>query len=162
MNSATRWRAAQDGGARGRDAEGQDQGSSLLEVIVLTTVLLVPLASLVTAVGTVQAASFAATTAAREAARVYVASDSDSLGRRRAAAAVSLAVTDQGFAAPRANALTLSCHHGRCLAPASTARATVTLRVRLPGLPAILGDDRGVIPVTATAEFPVDEFRGAP
>ncbi len=64
-----------------------DEGSAVVEFVGLVVVLLVPLVYLVLVVGRLEAATFAAEGAAREAARVFVASDEPASAAPRALAA---------------------------------------------------------------------------
>ena len=74
-----------------------DEGSSVIEFLGLSLVLLVPLVYLVLTLGRLEAATFATEGAAREAARTYVAADGADEGAERAVAAVGIALRDQGF-----------------------------------------------------------------
>lgn len=68
-----------------------EQGSAVIEFITLGMLLLLPVAYLVLILGRVQAATFAANGAAREATRSYVTAANSGEGQVRAAASAELA-----------------------------------------------------------------------
>ncbi len=136
-----------------RERRRDDDGSAVLEVLVLGTGLLVPLLYGVLSVMAVQSASFAATAAARESARGFVTAMSPAEGTERARAAARLVLDDAGIAAvaPR-----IRCA-GTCLAPGSRVDVTVAVDVPLPLLPG-----GPTITVTGVESMPVDRYREAP
>jgi hypothetical protein len=145
-------------GSCGRD----DDGSAVVEFLGVALVLLVPLVYLVLVVGRLEAASFAAEGAAREAARVFVASDEPGDAAPRALAAAGVALADQGLHDDPADALSIRCSDA-CLTPGSEVTAEVRVAVPLPFVPAFLR--RAVpleIPVTAERTAVVDEYRATP
>ena len=83
--------------ARGRGPD--DAGSAVIEFLAVTLLLLVPIVYLVLVLGRLQAATFAAEGAAREAGRAFTTAVGPDEGSRQAVAAVHLALSDQGFAA---------------------------------------------------------------
>jgi hypothetical protein len=129
-----------------------DDGTAIIEVLVLGVGLFVPLLYAVLSLMAVQSASFAATSAARESARAYVGATTTAQGAARARAASRLVLADAGVvgAAP-----VITCST-RCLQPGSRVDVAVRVVVVLPLL--------GVSPVTVTGEasMPVDRYRGAP
>jgi len=149
------WAAAR---ARG-DGDG---GSALVEFLGISLVLLVPIVYLVLVLGRIQAATFAAEGAAREAARVYVAADDAEQGAVRAVTAVGIALVDQGFDDDPAGALDVRCSADPCLTPGAEVAATVQVRVPLPFVPTFVRDVVPLeVPVTAERVAPVDMFRMA-
>lgn len=136
-------------GIRGERAE---QGAAVLEVLVLGVGLLVPLLYGVLSVMAVQSASYAATAAAREASRAYVAADTPAQGLARARVATRLVLSDAGVTS---GGPTVRCVGG-CLAPGS--RVDVMVRVVVP-LPLLGGPG---ITVTGQESMPVDRYRSAP
>lgn len=130
-----------------------DGGSAVLEVLVLGAGLLVPLLYGVLSVMSVQSASFAATAAAREAARGFVTAATAVDGAARARAATTLVLADAGLAGavPR-----IRCT-GTCLAPGSRVDVTVSIDVPLPLLPG-----GPTVTVTGVESMPVDRYREAP
>jgi hypothetical protein len=130
-----------------------DEGTAILEVIALGVGLLVPLLYGVVSVMTVQSASYAVTSAAREAARTYVAAATPAQGARHARAATRMVLADAGIPGV---APTVRCVGG-CLQPGS--RVDVTVRVDVP-LPLLPGGP--TITVSAQESMPVDRYRAAP
>ncbi|MBO3103739.1 pilus assembly protein [Cellulomonas fengjieae] len=145
-------------GRRARPAG--DDGSSVVEFLGLSVVLIVPLVYLVLTLGRLEAATFAVEGAAREAARTYVAAEGADAGTQRAVAAVGIALRDQGFDDDPADALTLTCSAEPCLAPGSDVAARIEVRVPLPFVPSFV---RAVVPlevpVSAERVAPVDTYR---
>ncbi|MDM7832472.1 pilus assembly protein [Cellulomonas edaphi] len=139
-----------------------DDGSAIVEFLGVTLVLLVPLVYLVLVLGRVEAATFAAEGAAREAARVYVRSDDTSQAVHGALASVGIALADQGFDDAPADALQISCTRHPCLTPGGDVEARVEVVVGLPFVPGFVRDVVPLeIPVSATRAAPVDDFRVA-
>ncbi|KQY41895.1 hypothetical protein [Cellulomonas sp. Root137] len=137
-----------------------DEGSSVIEFLGLSLVLLVPLVYLVLVLGRIEAATFAAEGAAREAARTYVVADRADEGAERAVAAVGIALRDQGFDDDPAEALTLTCSTTPCLAPGSDVAARIDVRVPLPFVPGFVRDVVPLeVPVSAERVAPVDTYR---
>lgn len=152
MRPATRW----------RDRVACDDGTAVVEFVVLAVLVLVPLLYVVMCVARVQAAAYAATQAVREAGRVYVTAESVAQAAQRAGTAARLAVSDQGFELP-AGALSVTCAGGACLSPGSQVRVRVSLDVPLPLLPDALADAvPSTIPVVATHLAAVDSYRADP
>lgn len=133
---------------------GED-GTALVEFTYLALLLMVPLTYILLYAFLVQRAAFGVTEAARQAGRAYATSASTTQGQQRAAAATALALADQGIT--DAPPPVVQCDP--CLAPGSSVLTTVTYTVRLPVVSALLPDDRGGIPVTATHREVVDQFQ---
>lgn len=138
---------------RARDEEG----SAVVEFIFLGVLLMVPIVYLVMTLGRVQAGTYAASAASREAGRAFVTAPSGAGAEARAHAAADIAFRDQGF---DGGDLQISCTGSPCLQPGE--RVTTTARVRVP-LPLIPEFARSVIPlevpVEATQLSTVDRFR---
>lgn len=145
-----------------RRGAGAEDGNALVEFLGVALLLLVPLVYLVLVVGRIEAASYAAEGAAREAARVAAAADNPDGATDRAVAVVGVALRDQGFDADPASALAIACSSRPCLAPGSTVTARVEVDVDLPFVPAFV---RKVVPlsvpVTAERVAAVDEYKAA-
>lgn len=140
---------------------GADDGSAVVEFVVLGVLLLVPVVYLVLCVARLQAAAFAAEGAAREAARVVAAPGPASAGRADAEGVVALALADQGFDASDGR-LDVRCSADPCSAPEALVQTTVTVEVVLPGVPAVLaGVVPARVPVVATGTASGDRFAGA-
>lgn len=138
-----------------------DRGTATLEFIGVTLMLIVPLLAIILAVGRVQAAGFAAQTAAREAARAMLTADSSTIGRDRAIAAVSLALADQGFddVDPR-EALQVACSASPCLTPGAEVEMRVSIPVELPFVPSFMEDAiPSIVTVQASQIEQVDDYR---
>jgi Flp pilus assembly protein TadG len=80
-----------------RDGAAAEGGTAIIEFIWLAILLLVPLVYIVVAVLDTQRTAFAATTAARSAARAFVTSPDEASARARAQSAARLAFRDQGI-----------------------------------------------------------------
>lgn len=144
-----------------RRAAGDD-GSAVVEFLVVVLALLVPIGYLVVCAAAVERAAYAATTAVREAGRAYVTAGGSVAGRARAVAAARLAFADQGLDLP-AGALRLSCLGGSCLSPGSAVVVDVAWDLPLPWLPTGLADAApATLPISATHRVPVDDFRADP
>ena len=141
----------------------RDDGSAVVEFCLLSVVMLVPLVYLVAVLGRVQAAAFAAQTAAREAGRAFVtAPDVESAGAR-AESAAAIAFGDQGFGQDRTGTVELTCGADPCLVPDARIEVRTRVLVLLPGVPRVL--DRVVptrIEVSARQVVTVDRFRQTP
>ena len=127
-----------------------DEGTAVIEVLVLGVGLLVPLLYAVVSVMAVQSASYAATSAAREAARAYVTAATPAQGAARARAATRLVLADAGVTGvvPK-----VACVGG-CLVPGSRVDVTVTVRVALPLVPG-----SPTVSVVGAESMPVDRYR---
>lgn len=139
-----------------------DSGNAIVEFLAVTVILLVPLVYLVLVLGRLQAATFAADSAAHEAGRVYAQAATPEQGSARAVAAVGIALRDQGFAdVDPAHALAVDCSSIPCLTPGSDVATSVAFAVPLPFVPSFV---RAVvpleIPVRGDSVQSVDAFRG--
>jgi len=136
-----------------RRLASRDEGTAVLEVLILGVGLLVPLLYAVISVMAVQSASYAATSAARDSARAYVTAATPAQGAARARIATRLVLGDAGVTAvvPR-----VSCVGG-CLQPGSRVDVTVTVRVALPLVPG-----GPTITVVGAESMPVDRYKAAP
>jgi hypothetical protein len=144
-----------------------DDGSASLEFITAGILLLVPLVYLVSALSVLQGAAFASEGAARQAARVFVQSETTEQGAAAAQQAAAMAFSDFGIT-DGVSPLEYSCDPvpDACLTRAGHVTVTVRVAVPLPLLPAFLGDkNSGSIPFIATATQTVSRFHtgaGAP
>lgn len=119
----------------------RDEGSALVEFVLVGVVLLVPLVYLIMFAASVQRTAFAVTGAVRDAGRAYTAAGSDADGRARAALAARLAL-EGSHVAFSPDALVISCAPEPCsYAPGSSVTVRIGLDVPLLGL--------GVVPVRA-------------
>jgi hypothetical protein len=134
-----------------------------VEFLGVSLLLLVPLVYLIVTLGRIQAASFAAEGAAREAGRLIVEAESIEEGIEHARLAVELAFADQGLTVDGAQALVVTCEEDPCLSPGAYIHIGVESGVGLPGAPAFMAS---VLPtevvVSAEAMSAVGDFRQAP
>jgi hypothetical protein len=137
-----------------------DDGSASLEFITAGVLLIVPLVYLVSALSVLQGAAFATEGAARQAARVFVQSETPERGAAAAQQAAAIAFADFGIT-EGVEAIEYSCEPvpDACLTRAGHVTVTVRVSVRLPLLPEFLGrEDTGGIPFVATATQTVSRF----
>ncbi len=135
----------------------------MVEVLALGVVLLVPVVYLALVVGRVQAATYGVDAAAREAARVLSVAPDERTGRVHAAAAVRLALLDQGFEVDPVAVTTVECSARPCLTPQGRVAVGIEVEVVLPGVPAVV--DAAVparVTVRSSQVAVVDAFRAPP
>lgn len=143
-----------------RDGEN---GSAVVEFLGVALVLLIPTVYLIITLGRVQAATFAADGAARDAGRLIAQAESFDQGVADAALAVELAFADQGMDVDGATALQVTCEEDPCLSPGAYLHLEVATDVPLPLTPPFLDDTLGpAVRVEAQAMTAVDDFRAAP
>jgi hypothetical protein len=148
---------------RSTDEGLTDGGSASLEFITAGMLLLVPLVYLVLVLSQLEAGAFATEGAARQAARVFVQSDSVAQATGKAQTAVTFALDDYGLDADDAQ-ISVSCspRPSACLTRQGFVTVTVTTRVVLPLVPPILNLDVPLsVPMSATATQQVSRFWGA-
>lgn len=139
-----------------------DEGSAIVEFVSLTMLLLIPVVYLVTALGRIEAASYAAEGAARHGALVVAQARDASTAQRRLHSVVDLALQDQGLpaAGDATPEIQLQCSQTPCQRPNGTVAVSVRMSVALPGVPAFLQAAIPLrVPVSATSVASVDEFR---
>lgn len=141
-----------------------DSGSAIVEFVFLALLMLVPLVYLVAAVAVLQRNTLAVTQAARDAGRAFATSARPADAQRRAAAAVRLALADQGLpddAELRYVAAGADCDSAARVVPRLLPGAEFTVCVRrraaLPAVPSFVAG-RG-IEVTGAYVVHVDDFR---
>lgn len=135
-----------------------DEGSALVESIVVIAVLLLPLVWVATALLRVEAASYAARQAAREAARTYVTASSSGSGAARATTAARIAYADQDVPV---GTTSMTCSATPCLTPGAEVRATSRATVPLPFVPAWLAGAANLqVTVTSTHAQKVEQYGG--
>ena len=138
-----------------------ESGSASVEFVTAGLLLLVPLVYLVLAMATIQAGALAGEGAARQAARVFVQSASDSAGRDAVARAVEFALADHGVASADVD-VEVSCAPvpTECHTRHGLVTVTVRLAVPLPLAPPVLGADTPLaVPLEASATQQVSRFR---
>lgn len=120
-----------------------ERGSAPFEFITAGVLLLIPLVYLVITVGQVQAASFAAEGAVRQASRVFVSAPTLTAARGQAALAISDALADVNLT-PADVTSNISCapNPTACLSPDSRVTARMTVNIALPLIPKIFNLDK--------------------
>ena len=146
----------------GPEGAGQD-GNVLVEFLGAAIILMIPTLYLILTLGRVQAATFAAQGAAKDAGRALAIAETTDVGLDRAHSAIAIALADQGFTATDpAAALTVVCT-ARCLDPGTEISTTVRIDVTFPGLGGGPGSWLPLsVPVSAHVVTPVDEYKEAP
>ena len=141
--------------------EPQETGRASLEFLVAAVVLLIPVMFLGISLSSIHNATLAAETAARNAARVFVAETSLSVAAKRAETAVRVALANHGIR--EIQELTRKCSVSECLSPGSV----VTIRVGVTAplissdfLPGFLGQPS--VEVFGEASSVVSIFGGTP
>jgi Flp pilus assembly protein TadG len=120
---------------RGRRPAGDD-GNAIVEFVYLAILMMIPLAYLLLTVFRVQGATYALSSATREAGRVFVTSaGSDADGR--AATAASLVMADSGLKLD-ASQLRIRCSAHPCGTPGANVDVVIGYDVALPFLPRFL------------------------
>ena len=137
---------------------GSDEGNAIVEFVYLAILMMVPLAYLLLTVFRVQGATYAVSSASREAGRVFVTSASSDADAR-AMTAASIVMADSGLELD-ANQLLIRCSTRPCLTPGANVEITLGYDVDLPFLPRFLD---GVLPASIHVEGRhlevVDRFR---
>ena len=142
-------------------ARRAEQGSAVVEFVVLAVVMLIPLIYLVMMLARLQAGSYAVSTAAREAGRAYVTTSVGQSAQARAEAAAHIAFLDHSFEDD--GRLTIACDGAPCLRPDGLVETTATITVPLPLIPSFARDVIPLsVPVSASHLSTVDRFRGLP
>ncbi len=142
-----------------RQLGGDDGGNAIVEFVYLGVLLMVPLVYVLLTVFTVQRAAYAASSAAREAGRVYVTSESLDDAGTRAFTAASIVMRDSNLALA-ASDLRIRCSSDPCLAPGSRVDVVIAYDVSLPLLPRIFdGRAPATVQVTSRHLEVVDRFR---
>ena len=140
--------------------DGGDQGSATVEFALFSMLLLVPFAYVLLTVFQVQRAAYAATQAARDAARAFVTSPTGGQAQARVVSAIALALGDQGLDA-RTVSVRVHCSADPCLTPGATVTVSIVDEVALPWVPTLLGRSAASIEVSATHVETVDVYRSA-
>ena len=135
----------------------RDDGRAVIEFIFLGILMLLPLLYLVLTMARLQAASFSASLAGREAGRAFVTARYDEEGLARAQAAAALAFGDFSF--DQGAAVAVTCDGRPCLRPEGSVTSVATIEVRLPLLPDFIADHvPSSVTVTSTHVASVDRF----
>lgn len=135
----------------------REDGRAVVEFVFLGILMLLPLVYLVLTAARLQAASFAASLASREAGRAFVTGGDDVDASERAHAAARLAFED--FAFERGARLELACDGSPCLRPEGTVTAHTSIAVELPLIPDFIsGRVPSAVTISSTHLQSVDRF----
>lgn len=147
--------------ARPLARDGTEEGSAAVEFLAVSLLLLVPIVYVILTFSAVQAATYAAESAAREAGRIYSRADTQPAAERYALLATTLAFSDHGIDVSPREVLTVRCEETPCLTPGGAVHIQVNVDVPLPLLPDFL-IDRVAASVTVSADTvaTVDRFGG--
>jgi Flp pilus assembly protein TadG len=142
-----------------------DDGNAIIEFVFVAILVLVPLIYLIITVAVIQRDKLATTNAARDVGRAIASSDSLADAPARAAAALRIAVTNQGlnaadvelrYVAPGANCQAAPMRTPS-LEPGAEFQVCVIRHQSLPAVPTVLSG-RGIVTVGSYLVH-VDEFR---
>lgn len=139
-------------------ADSVERGSAVVEFILLSLLLMVPLVYFIITVGQIQGGSFAVVGAADQAAKIYVSRPDAASARAAAEQAVLLALADYGHAGRNAS-IDTRCEPSDCMAAGSAVTVTVHLTVALPFVPFSDALRLNVGHLTASATQTVGRFR---
>jgi Flp pilus assembly protein TadG len=135
-----------------------DDGNAIVEFVYLAILLMIPLVYLLLTVFRVQGATYAVSSASREAGRVYVTSDPTDADAR-ATTAASIVMADSGLELDQGQ-MTIRCSARPCLTPGANVEVAISYDVGLPFLPRFLD---GGLPASIHVEGRhlevVDRFR---
>ena len=147
---------------RRRAVAGDAQsGNAIVEFVYLAVLLMVPLVYVLITVFRVQAASYAVSSAAREAGRVYATSSSIDEADGRAFAAARLVMADSNLPLD-SDQLQITCSTNPCLQPGSQVDVVMTYNVALPLVPRFFSDRAPAsIHVTSSHLEVVDRYQTA-
>jgi Flp pilus assembly protein TadG len=147
---------------RRRAVAGDAQsGNAIVEFVYLAVLLMVPLVYVLITVFRVQAASYAVSSAAREAGRVYATSSSIDEADGRAFAAARMVMADSNLPLD-SDQLRITCSTNPCLQPGSQVDVVMTYNVALPLVPRFFSDRAPAsIHVTSSHLEVVDRYRTA-
>lgn len=139
-----------------------ENGNAIVEFVYLALVLMLPLVYILLTVFRVQAASYAVSSAAREAGRVYATAESLDDAGPRAFAAASLVMGDSDLPL-RADQMEITCSSTPCLVPGSRVNVVLTYQVALPLVPRFFSDRApATVRVTSRHLEVVDRYQAGP
>ncbi|MGV8969429.1 MAG: hypothetical protein ACOH1J_03165, partial [Microbacteriaceae bacterium] len=150
-------------GAPGGESQAREEGSASLEFITAGLILLLPLVYLILTVAAIQAGSLAVEGASRQAARVFVQSETAADARASAQRALEFALADYGIDADQAT-ISISCtpRPADCLTRRGFVTVVIMARVPLPLVPSALTIDAPLnVPLSSTATQQVSRFWGS-
>ena len=138
-----------------------DEGNAIVEFVYLAVLLMVPLVYVLLTVFRVQGAAYAASSAAREAGRVFSTSDVVDDAHPRAFVAAQIVMGDSNLSLSEEH-LRIVCSSDPCLSPGSRVNVVIVYDVSLPLLPRLF-DGRALATVQVTSRHleVVDRYREA-
>ncbi len=143
-----------------RSPSEHERGSASIEFIVVGVAIILPLIYIAITVLTLNAAQFASNQAAREGARAFVTSTSNSSANQRVSMAANQAFADYGLSESEPQ-IAITCDHISCLTPGGRVSVEVTTWVPLPFVPRWGSSDLVTMPITSQATLLVDQYRQA-
>jgi Flp pilus assembly protein TadG len=142
-------------------ASDAQSGNAIVEFVYLALLLMVPLVYVLITVFRVQAASYAVSSAAREAGRVYATSSTVDDADGRAFAAAQMVMADSHLSLD-SEQLRITCSTHPCLKPGSHVNVVMTYNVALPLVPRFFSERAPAsIRVTSRHLEVVDRYRTA-
>jgi Flp pilus assembly protein TadG len=142
-------------------ASDAQSGNAIVEFVYLALLLMVPLVYVLITVFRVQAASYAVSSAAREAGRVYATSSTIDDADGRAFAAAEMVMADSHLSLD-SEQLRITCSTHPCLKPGSQVNVVMTYNVALPLVPRFFSERAPAsIRVTSRHLEVVDRYRTA-
>ena len=111
-----------------------DEGSAVVEFLLVGVVLLVPILIFVGVLAQAQAAAFAAVAAAQQGSQVLASQPAGEVSTAQVQAAAALPAADQGFDDGEV-AVSVTCSDGACEEAGATATVTAVATIRLPRIP---------------------------
>jgi Flp pilus assembly protein TadG len=142
-------------------ASDAQSGNAIVEFVYLALLLMVPLVYVLITVFRVQAASYAVSSAAREAGRVYATSSTIDDADGRAFAAAQMVMADSHLSLD-SEQLRITCSTHPCLKPGSQVNVVMTYNVALPLVPRFFSERAPAsIRVTSRHLEVVDRYRTA-
>lgn len=142
-----------------RLARRDESGRAVVEFVFLGVLVLVPIVYLIVTLAAIQRASFAVSTAAREAGRVFVTAPTEEVAFQLGGTAGELTFEDYGLAGGQ---VAFVCDGSPCLRPEGRVEVTASVRVTLPLIPdALVGVLPATVPIAATHVVTVDRFRAS-
>ena len=116
------------------DGSEDDEGSAIVEFLLVGVVLLVPILIFVGVLAQAQAAAFAAVAAAQQGSQVLATQPAGEVSTAQVQAAAALPAADQGFDHGEV-AVSVTCSDGACEEAGATATVTAVATIRLPRIP---------------------------
>jgi Flp pilus assembly protein TadG len=142
-------------------ASDAQSGNAIVEFVYLALLLMVPLVYVLITVFRVQAASYAVSSAAREAGRVYATSSTIDDADGRAFAAAQMVMADSHLSLD-SEQLRITCSTQPCLKPGALVNVVMTYNVALPLVPRFFSEQAPAsIRVTSRHLEVVDRYRTA-